>query len=331
MTEFALVANNGYSVQDNPEPEAWVRPMVAAGLHHLEFFSDHLEPVIFENVIRKKSRLLRDTLKAIESHNIKIVSVTTGKISYLLNVLAHPYDDARTEGIRWCERLVDLAVALGAPCIGGHFDYISETDANHRTDEAKKRAMDGMVQVADYAAKQGLKSILLEQMHGPRLLPYTVREAREMLQDLNRRAALPFYLMADTGHMMHVSPDDPNHTDEDKDPYHWLAQQYLNPPEPDELILVHAQQTDRRASRHWPFTDRYDNAGLISPEKIVGALQESRVKKAYLSFEILYDRGVPISVIEKDLVETASRFRSALQKAGYKETESIYTKGVCSK
>ena len=43
--DIVLVGNNGYTVQDNPEPERWVRPLVAAGLVRLEFFADHMDPL----------------------------------------------------------------------------------------------------------------------------------------------------------------------------------------------------------------------------------------------------------------------------------------------
>ena len=135
MTRFYLVVNNGYSVQDNPEPEAWVQPILATGLRHMDFFTDHMEPVIFENVIRNRSAYFTATMETIRKHGLHVVSATTGRISYLLNVLAHPYDDAREEGIRWCKRMVDLAAALGAPFATGHFDYITKTDDALRAKE----------------------------------------------------------------------------------------------------------------------------------------------------------------------------------------------------
>ena len=36
MAEFVLVGNNGYTVQDSPEPERWAAPLIAAGLSNQE-------------------------------------------------------------------------------------------------------------------------------------------------------------------------------------------------------------------------------------------------------------------------------------------------------
>ena len=313
MTRFRLVGNNGYTVQDNPEPEEWVRPIVRAGLHHLEFFADHMDPVIFENVIRSRSEYFQATLDTIREHDLRLVSVTTGRISYLLNVLNHPYPDARREGMRWCQRMVDLAAALGAPYASGHFDYISQKDLRERQPEAAQRIIDGMVELAEYAAQVGLRGLCLEQMHGPQLLPYTIAEGQRMIEQINERSAVPVYMMCDTGHMAHVPPEDPNHRAEDKDPYAWLSRRYAGL----DTVFVHTQQTDRLASRHWPFTSEHDADGIIDPASVVEAIEQSGVANAYLSFEILWGRGAPLEPIARDIAESADRFRAVLRDKGY--------------
>jgi len=322
VTAFRLVGNNGYSVQDSPEPEAWVRPILDAGLRHLEYFVDHMDPVIFENVIRNRSGYFRATMDTIRGHGLTVISATTGRISYLLNVLSHPYPDAREEGIRWCERMVDLAVALGARFASGHFDYISQTDLRRGSRRAEMRMLDGLLRVAEYGADKGLEGICLEQMHGPQLRPYTVEQAQRYLRWLNRRSAIPVYLLADCGHMAHVPPSDPKHTDTDKDPCHWLSQKYAGM----DKIFVHLQQSDAKASRHWPFTPRYNRRGIISPERVIESIEASGVAEAYLSFEILYPRGADVDVIADDLRVSADRFRRALKSRGYVEREGRWTR-----
>ena len=313
MTCFYLVGNNGYSVQDNPEPEEWVRPIAEAGLRYLEFFADHMEPVIFERVIQERSEYFQATDQAIRENELSVVSVTTGRISYLLNVLNHPYPDARREGMRWCQRMVDLAAALGAPYASGHFDYISQRDVLKNEENALHRIVDGLVELSQYAASRGLKGLCLEQMHGRQLRPYTIAEAERMIEAINARSAVPVYLMADVGHMAHVSTDDVDHTAQDKDPYAWLSRRYAGL----DVLFVHTQQTDNQASRHWPFTPEHAERGIIDPGRVIEAVAQSGVAKAYLSFEILYARGAPLDDITHDIVESVETFRTALRAAGY--------------
>ena len=313
MTQFHLVINNGYSVQDSPEPEAWVQPILASGLRQMDYFVDHMEPVIFENVIRNRSGYFAATMETIRRHGLEVVSATTGRISYLLNVLAHPYDDARDEGIRWCRRMVDLAAALGARFATGHFDYMSKTDLRERPAQAEQRMLDGLLIMAEYAAERGIEGLALEQMHGPQLRPYTVEQAQRFLEWLNERSAVPIYLLADTGHMAHVDPTDPDHGEKDKDPYYWLSQKYAGL----DKIFVHLQQTDTLASRHWPFTEPYNQRGFISPEDVIRSIQRSNVAEAYLSFEVLYPRGAKMAEIVQDIGRSVKAFVDAFDRCGY--------------
>jgi sugar phosphate isomerase/epimerase len=253
-------------------------------------------------------------MRTIREHRLEMVSVTTGRISYLLNVLNHPYADVRREGMRWCRRMVDLAAALGAPFVAGHFDYISQRELREREAECLRRLVDGMIELSRYAREKGLRGVCLEQMHGPHLRPYTIAEADRMLREINAAAALPVYLLADTGHMAHVPPQDMRHSAEDKDPYAWLRRRYADL----DTIFVHTQQTDAQASRHWPFTQAYRDQGIIEPRRVIEAVERSGVTTAYLCFEILWGRGVPLDAIIRDIVETVEVFRRALREAGYR-------------
>src|SRR5512136_3084478 len=109
MTKFYLAVNNGFSVQDNPEPEQWIRPIAAAGARYLEYFADHMDPLFAQRVITGRSEYFRETMRIIRKHKLEVVSVGTGRLSYLVNVLSHPYPDMAEEGLRWCKAMVDMA------------------------------------------------------------------------------------------------------------------------------------------------------------------------------------------------------------------------------
>jgi len=312
---ITLLGNNGYTVQDHPEPEMWVRPLRKGQLRHLEFFADHLDPLYYANVIRNRSEYLTDTLKLLEQERITVDCVTTGRLSYLTNGLSHPYADMREEFMRWCEGMADLAVALGAKHVGGHFDYISLRDCERNLEGAVQRMLDGLLRFAECCAERGLESIFLEQMYTPQLKPYTISEADQILAYLNEKAAVKFNILVDTGHAALVPRSDRHHTNRDKDPYIWLSHKYPGVTK----LWVHAQQTDREHSRHWPFTSRYNRLGFIAPESVVQAALMSGCEEIYLAIEVLYARGTPITQINGDIKVTCERFRRCLNKAGYKE------------
>jgi len=322
MQKFLLLVNNGYTVQDNPEPEVWVRPAAASGVRYLEYFADHMDPLYYERVIRDRSEYFRDTMRVLEENSIEVVSVGTGRLLYLTNALAHPYADMAEEGLRWCKGMVDLAAGMGAKFIAGHYDYITLTEIERDPDAAVERVLERLLRLAEYAGEKGLEAICLEQMYTRQLKPYTVEEGKYLIERLNAKADVPFYMHCDTGHMAVGPKDDPKHTAQDKDPYYWLRQTYGDTGK----MFVHLQQTDAESSRHWPFTDEYNARGFIDADKVVEALIESGVKEAFLTFEILYPRATPIERIVPDIVESVEYFDAALKRHGFTGANGEYVR-----
>lgn len=323
MPKFYLIVNNGYTVQDNPEPREWIKPIAAARARYIEYFADHMDPLFARQVILRRSEFFQETMRTLRKHRVEVVSVGTGRLSYLVNVLSHPFPDMAQEGLRWCKAMVDLAVAMGARFIAGHYDYISQSDLRRSEKRATLRLLERLLFLADYAKKKGLEAICLEQMYTPHLKPYTVAEGHWMLEWLNTRSPIPFYMHADTGHMAVASSEDKNHTAQDKDPYYWLSQRYAG----QNKIFVHLQQTDTLASRHWPFTSQRNKEGFIVARKVIEAIEQSGVEEAFLSFEILYPRGTPISKITPEIVESVRHFEDTFKSMGYRVAEGVCTKG----
>lgn len=218
--------------------------------------------------------------------------------------------------------MAKLADSLGAKYIGGHYDYISHTELAQRPAEAEKRLLDSLLRMAEGCAKYGIESIFLEQMYIPNLKPYTIEEAQRFLGWLNERAAVPFNMQLDTGHMALASKEDPAHTDRDKDPYAWLSESYPK----SNMYWIHAQQTERDKTHHWPFTQECNRRGFISLERIIESAAASGVEQAFASFETLYPRGTAMEVITRDLVESAQTFRKAFENCGYVGENDVFTK-----
>jgi len=313
MTEFWLLGNNGFSVQDNPEPSRWVKPLVEAGFTYFEYFADHLDPILCSNVLKRKSEFVRETLRVIEKNGLEAVTIATGRLPYLRNLLSHPFDDVAEEGLRWCKGLADMAQVFGAKYITGHYDYITQQDLQVRPKRAVTRLIDRMVLFAEYAATKGVEVIFLEQMYTPHLKPYTIEESKKMLRAINRRSAIPVMLHLDCGHAAPVPETDPDHTKADKDPYKWLEERYPG----SDMILVHVQQTDRAASRHWAFTAERNRKGIIRADRVIKSILKGSPRKAFLSFEMLYPRGTSLELIGKELRESREYFRRTLDRMGF--------------
>lgn len=312
MTRFRLIGNNGFTTEDYPEPEVWAGVLARAGLTEFEYFADHLEPILFGRVIRRESEFLQATRAAIAANGLSVWSGATARISYLLNMLNHPYADMREEALEWCKAFIDLTVKLGGRYISGHYDCMSKRDLAENFEEAIRRMIDGLVRASEYAAEKGLEAIFLEQMHRPQLQPNTIERAHFILDQINARSAVPVYFHLDLGHAAPVF-DDPTHGPRDKDPYAWMAEAFGE----NRMVLVHAQQCDRDASRHWPFTPEYNAGGLIDARRSIEALASSGVREAVIALEVLYPRGTLIETIEPDIVVSAAYWREAFESLGY--------------
>ncbi len=323
MTEFWLLGNNGYSVQDNPEPSRWVRPLVEAGFTYFEYFTDHLDPSFYANVLRRRSEFVKETLRVIEKNGLEAVAIATGRLPYLANLLSHPFDDMADEGLRWCKGLADMAQVFGAKYITGHYDYMTQQDAQRRPKQAVKKFMERFLRFAEYAGRRGVEAIFLEQMYTPQLKPYTIEEGRQMLRAINRKSAIPVMMHLDCGHAAPAPQPDANHTKADKDPYRWMEEPFPG----GDMVFVHLQQTDRTRSRHWPFTPRYNRRGIIRAEKVIRSILKAGPRIAFLSFEILYPRGSSLRQIGSELRVSREYFRSAFRKSGFDVSSDRIKKG----
>lgn len=319
IATFELIANNGFTTEDYPQPELWAEVIQAMGLRCLEYFADHMEPILLRRVIEAESEFFQATRRALAEHGLSVFSGATARISYLLNMLSHPYADCRREGVRWCRSFIDLSLKLGGRFISGHYDCISKPDVRQDLARAIDRLVEGLLEVADYAAEVGLAGIFIEQMHRAQLQPYTIAGAHDLLGRLNQRAAVPFHMHLDTGHAAFIR-DDPAHTAADKDIYRWLAEPFGR----NEILLIHAQQCDDRASRHWPFTPEYNRRGIVDARRVIQAVEQSGVERCVVALEVLFPRSTDLDVIRPAMVESAAYWRAAFQSEGYRESDGVY-------
>jgi len=107
--------------------------------------------------------------------------------------------------------------------------------------------------------------------------PCTIEEAKQLHRMVNEGAAIPIQFCLDLGHQCTVGVNG-----KDRDTYEWLRQ--LAPYSP----VIHIQQTDGQGDRHWPFTEEYNSKGIIEPEKVIQAINDSGAEEVVLLFEIIH-------------------------------------------
>ena len=280
VTQLKLGVDLSFATKRWPEPEAWLEIVKnKLGLKYVEFDSDFLDPLFISEPTRSE---VASKIRALaDEYEVEIHNCFTGVMTHCVNLLSHPDERIRQDGVRWCEHAITLTTKLGARGIGGHFDTISSRDLDDP--ERYRMLTDNLISTFEYlstiAKQQGQEFILWEQLYAPSEIPYTIRQTEQWMERLNEKASVPIPLVIDVGHMCCQNFV---HDPEDEDPYQWLRRLgHLAP-------VVHLQQCNGTSSCHWPFTTEYNKIGIIQPEKVIDAINESGADEVYLFFEIFF-------------------------------------------
>ncbi|MFH1084910.1 MAG: TIM barrel protein [Chloroflexota bacterium] len=302
MTSSRLGINLGFATNRFPEPDEWARLVrVEFGLESVQLVADLLNPFWPEEVIEAELRRIQ---QATARYGLAVDSLMTSTYTRV-NHFLHPHAETREAWSAWFRRFADLAARLGAKAVGGHFGILSYRDVadpdryRARVDEAVRRWQD----LSFHARELGLEYVYFETMSIPREMGHTIAEARDLYERVNAHAGAPMYLCLDVGHAPH--PDE-------RDPYQWLA----------ELggitRIVHLQQTEAGHSRHWPFTEEYNRAGIIDAERVLRTLAASSAQEIWLGLEISHrERYETEPTVIPELKASAEHWLAALRAAGY--------------
>ncbi len=257
---YRLGINTGFAVNRYSEPEEWVRIVGdELELETCQLTADLLNVSLPDKIISKQVDRIQ---KACQLYNVEISSTFTGAFTRV-NHLAHPDSDIRKYWIQWFKRFVDLSVDVGSQSMGSHFGIFTHCDNNNPEVRSIRRQqnIEGWHEIADYAKGRGLEFITWEPMSINREQGETISEARQLQDDVNIGAPLPFKICLDVDH------GDLSSTDlRDTDPYAWLNEFALESP------LIHLKQTNVDKPGHWPFTHKYNKVGRIQPNELVNTL-----------------------------------------------------------
>ena len=249
--------------------------------------------------------MAKEIYQACKENNIEIHNYFTGEMTHCVNFLTHPDERLKSGGVRWCKGAIDIASTIGARAIGSNFNniplYIRRDEILYQ--KTLDYLLSTIAELTKYSKEKNLEFLLWEQMYSPSEVPYTISQTKEYFKKLNSISSLPVKLVIDVGHACCQNFDC---SEDDTNPYKWIEEcGYLSE-------VIHLQQTDGLASRHWPFTKEYNKKGIILPELILESIEKAKIDKIYLIFEIFFPLEVSEKTVLSEMVETVEYWRKYL-------------------
>lgn len=267
-----LGINMGFASNKYVEPEVWTRIVgEELGLKYVQFVADLLNVFLPDDVVQRQVEQIQVNSQKYDIH------ITSSFLSSFtrVNHFMHPDPEQRKVWVDWFKKFAKVSRQLGASSTGGHLGILTFRDYEDpsRRETVIREGIKHWQDLSWYCKDLGMSHLIFEPMSVPRELANTVEETKELLERLNENAGIPIQLCLDVGHAPH--PDD-------RDPYRWLRELGMLSP------IVHIQQTEKDHSRHWPFVEPYNQEGIIEPEKVIAALEQSGATDVELIFELYH-------------------------------------------
>lgn len=197
-----LCIDNCFAAKRWIRPSEWMRMIQSLGLSFVEASADtecdplHMGAEFTQDWIQEVRRCSSELRMAVKN-------VYSGHGTYITSGLAH-YDQRVMLRFRdqWIKKQMDTAQALGA-CFGffahGFEDILLQDNALY--EKKLMELYETLADIARYAYKIGMRYVGVEQMYSPHQPPWTISGTERLLQQVYRRAGVPFYFTADLGHM----------------------------------------------------------------------------------------------------------------------------------
>lgn len=307
--KLTIGVNGAFLTRRWEKPENWVDVTLSCGFRRLSFCADVLDP-FFSGDGSYQTDVAAEFGNIARHKGLQIVDLYTGVATHRFHGLSHYSGTVRARMMQWIEQAAQLACAIGAPAIGGHWDAFSvETLADSdETERLWNRLIETFQGLSVLVEERGLTAIFQEQMYIPSEKPWTLDEAGRFLREANdKKAGVPVFLTVDTGHAcgMHYGLDAP-----DTDYREWLRR-YAQA-----CRVIHLQQTTPDASHHWPFTARHNEKGFVRMDAAIDAIAESKPfpgiappEEICLVLEYIPGSTVTEALILADLQESAEYLR----------------------
>ncbi len=323
--------NGAFLTRRWEEPDNWMRLTRECGYAAHSFCGDVLDPFFSGDRAfqMEQARLVR---RAAARYGVTLCDLYTGVATHRFHGLSHSDPRPRERMSRWIERAAELAVEMGAPAVGGHWDAFSVEvlEDPARTEEATHRLYQTFRDLAARLKPTGLKALYQEQMYIPSEKPWTLAECERFLVEVNRGedggrgtedGRIPVYVTLDVGHMAGVHY---GLSGEDTDYLAWLRR-FGSAAE-----VIHLQQTTPDASHHWPFTREYNDRGHVDVDRTLEAIRYAHthhheqpfasvlepVERHWLVAEIIPGSTKTERALLSELTESAAYLRRFVPEGG---------------
>lgn len=296
--DLKLGINTGFAVNRFPEHEEWIRLTKSEfGLGTVQFTADMLNPCLPERIIGREIEKINENLK---KYDVSIHSTFTGAFTRV-NHLAHPDDSIRRYWVDWFKKFAAMSVELGAEAMGSHFGILSTRDFmdTKRKTRMLQKNIECWREIAAYAKDAGLKYLMWEPMSIGREYGETINAAIGIHAAVNENISLPMKICLDVDHG-DCSAGNPL----DTDPYAWIAALGKESP------CIHLKQRTMDVFGHKPFTLEHNKEGIITPERIIRALDDAGVQRTVLLLELSFREREPYeSNMIKDIKTSVEYWR----------------------
>jgi D-erythrulose 1-phosphate 3-epimerase len=297
---YKLGLNTGFAVNRYSDSDSWTKLVNKCGINSVQFTADLLNPSLPQKII--SSQLIK-TRKNCQKYNIDVTSTFTGAFTRL-NHLSHPEHEIRKYWVDWFKKFAEITVELQSTTMGSHFGILTAEDYSDSKlfEERKNQNIEHWHEIADYAKKIGVKTILWEPMSVGREYGETIEKCAILQKQLNTDSPLPFKICLDVDH-----GDLSSKNEDDTNPYKWLEKFAYDSP------VIHLKQSSNNKSGHWPFTEEYNRDGKIVPKKIIEILNSKNIQDVDLILELSFKEREPWdSSIEKSLIDSVNYWNKHL-------------------
>ncbi|TVQ36260.1 MAG: sugar phosphate isomerase/epimerase [Geminicoccaceae bacterium] len=270
-----LGVNLSFCVKRWVTPALWtevVRQHLATDLVQLSF--DLIDPMWPDEV---KAKLAKETRAAAAAQGITIHSAFIGLAHYTFNQLLHPEPAVRAFAEAWLVRAMDFAKDAGIPRVGGPLGAIASRVDGHEADALPEADYADLVarmrRLSQAAHERGLVELLVEPTPMRREWPWTIGQARQLMDDLSG-APVPWSLCVDWGHGTY----EPLYGTDHGEMRPWLHDLAGH------IGALHLQQTDYQLDCHWDFT----KPGRVDPHAAKDLIEGSGLGQRPVFLEVFY-------------------------------------------
>lgn len=199
--EIYLAIDNCFASKRYTEPGDWMNLNRDLGIYYVEASADtECDPLYMG---RDYLRRWEDKGKeASGKFGVSVCNLYSGHGTYSTLGLSHTDPLVRERILNdWLKPMIETAAALDAGL--GFFCHAFANPVLQSPvlfEEYKNELINNLAETARFSYLAGCKTIGIEQMYSPHQVPWTIKGAIDLINQVSEKSIQPFYLTIDTGH-----------------------------------------------------------------------------------------------------------------------------------